>query len=184
MAFFLCTRWCARSGANECVLRFCCVSLSAGVAILRSSDSEDELFDGPRWNHPGETIEAQQLLAAKYARVESHTIRTSGGALVSGWIWVDFHDRVCSHFHLCFACVQREYCVLLACKFRNTHIASPLHLVSPFPFCVCVYVYVCLCLCLCRYRYRCLCVCVCVSFSFSLSVMWCGHSILPGRHPG
>ena len=157
MAFFLCTRWCARSGANECVLRFCCVSLSAGVAILRSSDSEDELFDGPRWNHPGETIEAQQLLAAKYARVESHTIRTSGGALVSGWIWVDFHDRVCSHFHLCFACVQREYCVLLACKFRNTHIASPLHLVSPFPFCVCV----------------CVCVSVSVSVSASVSVSMC-----------
>ncbi|EGD79699.1 hypothetical protein PTSG_13086 [Salpingoeca rosetta] len=68
--------------------------LMTGIAVLRASGGEDDLFEGPHWNHPGETVEAHELLAAKYVRVESHTIRSSGGKLVSGWLWVDFHDRV------------------------------------------------------------------------------------------
>lgn len=71
-------------------------ALCPGIAVLQSTESED-LFKGSHWNHPGETIEAQELLTAKYVRVESHTIRTSGGEVVSGWLWVDFHDRVRLH---------------------------------------------------------------------------------------
>eukprot|EP00049_Salpingoeca_infusionum_P014203 m.264670 g.264670 ORF g.264670 m.264670 type:complete len:227 (+) comp15620_c0_seq1:135-815(+) len=67
--------------------------LYSGIQML-SWETESLAFQGPRWHHPGETVEAEELLNAKYARVESHTIRTSSGSIVSGWLWFDFHDTV------------------------------------------------------------------------------------------
>eukprot|EP00730_Choanoeca_flexa_P010733 TRINITY_DN20878_c0_g1_i1.p1 TRINITY_DN20878_c0_g1~~TRINITY_DN20878_c0_g1_i1.p1 ORF type:complete len:233 (+),score=36.55 TRINITY_DN20878_c0_g1_i1:114-812(+) len=77
------------------VLTVAFLVLQHGIQILdgKSADS-DSGFHGPHWHHPGETVESQQVLDAAYARVESHTIRTSGGKLVPGWIWVDFRNRV------------------------------------------------------------------------------------------
>ncbi|EDQ92232.1 uncharacterized protein MONBRDRAFT_31349 [Monosiga brevicollis MX1] len=68
--------------------------LQHGISLLDPKAASLAGFQGPHWHHPGETIETKEILDAAYARVESHTIRTSGGQLISGWIWVDFLDRV------------------------------------------------------------------------------------------
>eukprot|EP00045_Choanoeca_perplexa_P005820 m.48718 g.48718 ORF g.48718 m.48718 type:complete len:230 (+) comp13311_c0_seq2:155-844(+) len=77
------------------VLSVSLLVLQHGIRLLDNNGKGTSTgFHGPHWHHPGETIESREILDAAYARIESHTIRTSGGKLVPGWIWVDFRNRV------------------------------------------------------------------------------------------
>lgn len=51
-------------------------------------------FMGPHWKNEGRTLESHEVFNSRYLRVESHSIRTSKGEVINGWMWVDFQDQV------------------------------------------------------------------------------------------
>jgi ADP-ribose pyrophosphatase len=72
------------------VLAVALLTLKYGTDRLRASTS---LFKGPHWFKPGQTVEAAELAASRFMRVESHTVRT-GTEIVTGWLWIDMADQV------------------------------------------------------------------------------------------
>lgn len=68
--------------------------LIKGTEHIIEGQRDSNAYSGPHWKHVGETMESSEIFNSKYLRLESHTIRTSKGELVNGWMWVDFHDQV------------------------------------------------------------------------------------------
>eukprot|EP00048_Salpingoeca_helianthica_P004466 m.77072 g.77072 ORF g.77072 m.77072 type:complete len:249 (+) comp13204_c0_seq1:825-1571(+) len=68
--------------------------LFRGTAIIQESQRAALPFSGPHWKHKGQTIESSEIFNSKYLRVESHTLRSKTGAVINGWMWVDFLDQV------------------------------------------------------------------------------------------
>jgi ADP-ribose pyrophosphatase YjhB (NUDIX family) len=79
--------------AGSLLVSFAFYVLMRGSEIILESQRSVS-FAGPPWNHKGKTVESSVIFHSKYLRVESHTVRTKLGELLSGWMWVDFDDQV------------------------------------------------------------------------------------------
>jgi ADP-ribose pyrophosphatase YjhB (NUDIX family) len=80
--------------AGTVLVAFAFWVLFRGTAIIQASQLAAMPFSGPHWKHKSQTLESSEVFNSKYLRVESHTLRSKAGAIINGWMWVDFLDQV------------------------------------------------------------------------------------------